>query len=227
VIDSLELIFDSLPALLRGALLTVQLVALSLACGFVLAVPLALLRARGGPLLRWPVELYLLFFRGTPLLVQMFLIYYGFGQFPAFRESVLWPLLREAYWCAIIAFTLNTAAYTAEIFRGAIEGVPKGEVEAARSLGLSGWLLFRLIVLPRAFRVALPAYGNEMVLMLKGSALASTITLVELTGAARIIVSQTAAPYEPFVTAGLIYLALALLIDRGVRGLERRLDHTA
>ena len=133
-----ELMVTSIPRLLEGAVVTLQLVSLSLVLGIVLAVPLALCRVSRRRLLWMPVYGYIFYFRGTPLLVQIFLIYYGLGQFEAVRESFLWPVLREAYWCAIIAFTMNTAAYTAEILRGGILAVPAGEVEAARATGMSG-----------------------------------------------------------------------------------------
>jgi polar amino acid transport system permease protein len=168
-----------------------------------------------------PVYGYITFFRGTPLLVQIFLIYYGTGQFDWIRDTPLWPLLREAYWCAILAFSLNTAAYTAEILRGAIQAVPRGETEAGFALGMSRWLVFRLISLPRGFRLALPAYGNEIILLIKSSSLASTITLLDITGAARTLVAHTYAPYEVFLVAGALYLVLVLATTRLLAAVER------
>ena len=224
MIETFELMVDSVPQLLGGAVLTLELVGLALLVGMVLAVPLALMRTARSPLLWMPVYGYIFYFRGTPLLVQIFLTYYGLGQFESVRESFIWPIFREAYWCAIIAFSLNTAAYTAEIFRGAIQAVPPGEVEAARAVGMSRSLQLRRIVLPRAFRLALPAYSNEVILMLKGSALASTITLLDITGVARTIVSNTFAPYEIYITAGLIYLIMTFAITRVFHFLERRLN---
>lgn len=210
------LMWESLPLLLSGAAVTAQLTAVSLVAGMALALPLALMRTAPHRALRLPAFGYIFFFRGTPLLVQIFLIYYGLGQFEWVRQSPLWPILREAWWCAIIALTLNTAAYTAEILRGGIEAVPKGEVEAARALGMSRALTLRKIILPRAFRLALPAYGNEIILLLKGSALASTVTLLDLTGVARVIVARTYAPYEVFLVAGLIYLGMTFLVTRAI-----------
>src|SRR4029077_5552098 len=169
-----ELMWESVPDLLGGLLVTLELTVLSLILGMVLALPLAAMRPARAPVFGVPPYGYITFFRGTPLLVQIFLIYYGTGQFDWIRETPLWPLLRQAYWCAILAFSLNTAAYTAEILRGAIQAVPKGEVEAGLALGMSRWLVFRLISLPRAFRLALPAYGNEIILVIKSSSLAST-----------------------------------------------------
>ena len=220
----LELMIDSIPMLLEGAGMTAQLVALALVVGMCLAIPLALARVSKNPVLWMPVYGFIFIFRGTPLLVQIFIVYYGFGQSEALRESFLWPFFKEAYWCAIFTFSLNTSAYTAELLRGAIQAVPHGEIEAARSLGMPRLLMLRRVVVPRAFRLALPAYGNEIILMLKGSALASTITLLDLTGVARVIVARTYAPYELFLMAALMYLALTLLIVRALKHAEWRLS---
>ncbi len=220
----LELMIDSIPMLLEGAGMTVQLVALALVVGMCLAIPLALARVSKYPALWMPVYGFIFIFRGTPLLVQIFIVYYGFGQSEAVRESFLWPFFKEAYWCAIFTFSLNTSAYTAELLRGAIQAVPHGEIEAARSLGMPRLLMLRRVVVPRAFRLALPAYGNEIILMLKGSALASTITLLDLTGVARVIVARTYAPYELFLMAAIFYLALTLVIVRTLKYAEWRLS---
>ena len=216
------MVVENLPQLLSGAWLTMQLVALAMVAGTALALPLAVMRTSRHGWLRAPAWGYVFFFRGTPLLVQIFLVYYGLAQFAAVRDGFLWPVLREPYWCAVIAFALNTAAYTAEVIRGGMLAVPPGEREAGRALGLSRWQELRLIVLPRAVPSALPAYGNELILMLKGSALASTITLLDLTGVARTLIARTYLAVEIFAVAGLIYLLLTLLIVRGVRLLERR-----
>jgi ABC-type arginine/histidine transport system permease subunit len=162
--------------------------------------------------------------RGTPLLVQLYLIYYGSGQIPGIQDTVLWPFLRESWYCAILAFTLNTAAYQAEIFRGAILAVPHGEIEAARSVGMGPALLYRRIILPRAFRYALPAFGNEVILTLQASAIASIVTIEELTGSAERIISDTFAFYELYITIALVYLAITYLLVWLFRGLERRLN---
>ena len=219
-----QLMIDSIPQLLVGMWMTVKLVALALALGICLAVPLALGRVSKNPFLWMPVYSFIFVFRGTPLLVQIFIVYYGLGQFEAVRESIVWPFFKEAYWCAIFTFTLNTSAYTAEILRGAIQAVPHGEVEAARALGMPRLLMLRRIIVPRAFRLALSAYGNEIILMLKGSALASTITLLDLTGIARVIVARTFAPYELFIMAAIMYLVLTLLIVRALKYAEWRLS---
>lgn len=218
-----QVMWDSLPELAEGALLTIELVVISGVLGLALAVPLALARVARPLWLRAGPFAYIFFFRGTPLLIQIFLVYYGASQFEAVRESFLWPILREAYWCAIIAFTLNTAAYTAEILRGAIQAVPEGEIEAAKAIGMGRWMRLRRVVLPRAFRIALPAYSNEVILMLKGSALASTITLLDLTGVARTLIAKTYMPIELFLAAGLFYLVITAVALQGFRFIEKRI----
>jgi len=192
--------------------------------GFALAVPLALMRAAESAVLRVVAFSYIYIFRGSPLLVQIFLIYYGASQFEVIRESFMWEYLKQPYWCAILAFTLNTAAYSAELFRGAIQAIPKGEIEAALAVGMNRLKLIKRIVLPRAFGIALPAYGNEVILMLKGSALASTITLLDLTGMARTVIARTYTPIEIFTAAGVIYLVLAGLVILLFRFLEYRFN---
>lgn len=220
----LNVIIEYFPRLIDGVWLTLELVFFSGLLGLLLAVPLALMRASHNPWLRALPFGYIFFFRGTPLLVQIFLIYYGASQFEVVRESVLWPILREPYWCAIIAFTLNTAAYSAELIRGAIQAIPKGELEAADAFGMSPVLKIRRIVLPRAFGIVLPAYGNELILMLKSSSLASTITLLDITGAARTIIARTYTPLEIFAAAGILYLLIAAVMIGSFRLLEKRLN---
>jgi octopine/nopaline transport system permease protein len=204
--------------------MTFKLAGLSLFLGFFLAVLLAVLRTSGIRLLEWFVRGYVYVFRGTPLLVQIFLIYYGTGQFDLIKQSFLWPVLREAYWCAIIALTLNTGAYTSEIIRGGIEAVPWGQIEAAKACGMNAWLSFRRVIFPQAIRQALPGYGNEIILMIKSTSLASTITLLEITGIARKIISQTYAPLELFIMAGAIYLTIVFTVTRIVDWIENRLS---
>lgn len=218
-----QVMLDNLPQLAEGALLTIELIVLSGVLGLALAIPTALGRVSQSWWLRAGPYVFIFFFRGTPLLVQIFLVYYGLSQFELIRDSFAWPILREAYWCAIIAFTLNTAAYTAEILRGAIQAVPVGEVEAAKAIGMSRWMRLRRIILPRAFRIALPAYSNEVILMLKGSALASTITLLDLTGVARTVIARTYMPIEIFIAAGVFYLIIAAVILQGFRLVEKHL----
>lgn len=215
---------QTLVQLLSGVPLLLQLAFYSIATGAVLAVLLALMRLSGKPLLDYSARSYVFVFRGTPLLVQIFLIYYGLGQFPEIRQSFLWPFLRQPYWCALLAFTLNTAAYSSEIIRGGILSVPFGQIEAARACGMSRWLIFRRIIVPLGLRVALPAYGNEIILMTRSTALASVITLMEVTGIASKIISETFRAVEVFICAGAIYLILNFAISRGIALLERRLS---
>ena len=217
-------IWKYLPKIVDGAFTTLELMALSLLIGAIIALPVALMRLSNNKLIRWPAYGYIFFFRGTPLLVQIFLVYYGLSQFEAVRESFLWPVLREAYWCAIIAFSLNTGAYTAEILRGAISAVPKGQVEAAKSMGMNPFRVFRHVVFPQAIRIAVPAYGNEIILMLKGSALASTITLLDLTGMTQTIIARIYMQTEFLVVAGLFYLAITYVLTRGFKMLETRVS---
>ena len=219
-----DLMLDSIPKILSGSRLTVLLVTLSLSMGFVLAILAALLRRSKIPLLVVPVKAYVFVMRGTPLLVQIFLIYYGVGQFEIIRESIFWTVLKSPFWCAIIALTLNTTAYGSEIIRGGLESVPYGEVEAARAFGMSGLLLFRRVVFPIAIRQALPAYGNEVMLMVKATSLASTITIMEMTGIANTIMAENYRPMEAFIVAGSFYLILNFIMTRFIQLIEWRLS---
>lgn len=216
-----EIFLKWLPSFVDGAWLTLQLVGISVIAGLIFALPLGIARASRHFSIRALPYAYIFFFRGTPLLVQLFLVYYGLAQFDAMRQSSLWPYLRDPYWCAIITMTMHTAAYIAEIIRGAIQNVPSGEIEAARALGMSRSQALWHIILPRATRIGLPAYSNEVILMLKASALASTITLLELTGMARKIAARTYLHEEMFLTAGLIYLIIAFVLMQGFKLLER------
>ncbi len=218
----LQIIIESIPRLLDGTLVTLQITGLSVILGFCLAIPLALMRVSKNRLISLPAYGVIFYFRGTPLLVQIFLIYYGSGQFQEFLSQVgLWNLFREAYFCSVLALTLNTAAYSAEIFRGGIEGVPYGEIEAARACGMSGALLYRRIVLPKAIRIAWPAYTNEVVFLLQASSLVSIITLMDITGVARVISARSFAFYELFLFAALLYLILVY----GLLFIFKRIEH--
>jgi len=218
-----SLMISRAPDILAGIPITLGLVSLSLLFGGIAAIGFATMRMSSNPVLSGFAYGYVFVFRGTPLLVQIFLIYYGVGQFEAVRESFVWPILRDAYWCAIIALAMNTAAYTSEIIRGGIQSVPHGSVEAARACGMSTLMTYWRIILPAAFRQALPAYGNEVILMVKASSLASTITIMEITGIARAIISRTFAPFEIFIVAGIIYLAINFLVTRAIKYAEWRL----
>lgn len=217
-----DIIKDNFPQLLEGMLTTVELVAISLLIGFFIAVPMALMRSARNPFARWFSWSFIYFFRGTPLLVQLYLIYFGLGQAEWVRDTILWGFFKEAYLCALLAFTLNTAAYTAEILRGAINTTDQGEVEAAKAYGMTQWQTFYRIVFPSAFRRALPAYGNEVIFMLHGSAIASAVTLIDLTGAAKLIYSTYYSPFEAFIAAGALYMIMTFIIVACFKMLERR-----
>ncbi len=216
----IQVIIDNLPLYLQGLRTTIVLVISSLLVGLCLAIPIALLAASKN---KWASALpkaYIYFFRGTPLLVQMFMIYHGMGQFEAVRASFLWVIFQEAWACALVAFALNTAGYTGEILRGTIEQTPYGEVEAAKSCGMSNAQIYRRIILPSTFRRALPAYGNEVIFMLHGSSLAGLITIVDLFGAAKIVNARNFVPFESFIAAGLFYLAITFMIVWGFKKAE-------
>ena len=217
-------LLDTFLRLLGGLPLTLELAVTSIAAGAILAVLLMLLRASSAPG-AWCVRGYVFVLRGSPLLVQMFLIYYGLGQIRAVRQSFLWDFLRQPVWCAILSLALNTAAYGSEILRGGLGAVPAGAVEAARACGMTEALLYRRVILPLALRQALPAYGSEFIIMVKSTSLASIITLMEVTGIAQEIISTTYRSFEVFTCAAAIYLALNFLIAYGVRRLELHLAH--
>ncbi|MBK3745911.1 ABC transporter permease [Paraburkholderia aspalathi] len=216
----LPFLSSTFTTLLSGVPLTLQLTLLSVVAGGVLAFLLALMRISETKWLDLPAQIYIFIFRGTPLLVQIYIIYYGLSQFPALRHSFLWPFLREAYWCAILALALNTAAYSAEIIRGGLLSVPAGQIEAARACGMSNWTMFRRVIWPLSLRQMLPGYSNEFILMIKSTALASTITMMEITGLAAKLISASYRPVEVFICAGFIYLVLNFVVARLFAGCE-------
>ena len=216
------LIAQNFDRFLMGAWVTLELTFLSLLIGGCLAVPLAIVRSGNNPFLNAPVWCFTYLFRGTPLLVQTYLIYYGLGQFEWIRETALWqPVLSQAWYCALIAFSLNTAAYTIELLRGSIVMISKGEVEAAKACGFSNFMRLRRIILPSAFRRALPAYSNEVIFMLHGSVVASTITIQDLLGVGRWLNGRYSLAYEGFITAAVLYLIIVLVISKGFRLWEK------
>ena len=211
------------PAFASGLWVTVQLLVITSLIGLALSVPLALARLSRSPLIALPAAAYSGFFRGTPLLVQIYLIYYGLAQFGFVRHSFLWDVLRYSYPCALIAFSLNMTAYVAEVVRGGILGVPRGEVEAATALGMRPWTRTKRIILPRAYGLMLPALSNEVVIQLKSTSLASTITLLDVTGVGRRLAAASYST-DPLLVAGAIYIVLTFVIARIFRGLERVLN---
>ena len=225
MIFDLSLIADSIPKMLMGIGITFQLMALSGILGLILAVILLLMRISGKWYLSWPAQVHIYVFRGTPILVQIFIIYYGFPQFEFIRESVFWPILREPFGCAIVALTLNTGAYVSEILRGGVLGVDRGILEAGSALGLSARHKFIYLTTPIAARLALPAYSNDFISLMKATSLASTITLMDMTGIARTIVAQTFAPYEVFISLAIIYMLLTWGIQKTFGRIEKYLSH--
>ena len=218
----LELMINSLPKLLNAALITLKLLSVSLIIGLFIGLFFAILRLNKNKFINRFAYGYSYVFRGTPLLVQIFIIYFGLGQIEYLRSTVLWVILKEPYWCAIIAFALNTGAYTSEILRSAFQTIKPGIIEAGKSLGISNKIIFYKIQIPIAIRQSLPAYGNEIILMMKGTSLASTVTLMDLTGVAKYIISTTFKPIEVFIVAGGIYLFMTFIIHNVIKYLEKK-----
>ena len=219
------LMASSLPKLLGAAIVTLKLLSLSLFFGIFIGLLFAILRLSKNSLVSKFAYGYSYIFRGTPLLVQIFIIYYGLGQIEYFRTTFLWVIFKEPYWCAIIAFALNTGAYTSEILRSAFQTIKPGIIEAGKSLGISNKIIFYKIQIPVAIRQSLPAYGNEIILMMKGTSLASTVTLMDITGVAKHIVSTTYKPLEVFLMAGGIYLFMTFIIHNLIKYLEKKFSY--
>ena len=220
---SFDMLLPAFTAIKDGFLLTLVITAASFALGQVAALPIALALVSPRGWLRRPASIYTFFVRGSPLLVQLFIVYYGLGQMDIVRESFLWPMLRSALYCAILTIGLNSAAYTAELLAGAIRDLPLGQWEAGKALGLSKPVLIFKVVLPQIYRSVLPTIGNELILVMKGSTLASAVTVMEMTGAARIFVARTYAPFETFAMAGAVYLLLGAFFGRMFKSLENRI----
>ncbi len=217
-----ELMINSFPKLLGAAVITLKLLSVSLIIGLFIGLLFAILRLNKNIFINKFAYGYSYLFRGTPLLVQIFIIYFGLGQIEYLRTTILWTILKEPYWCAIIAFALNTGAYTSEILRSAFQTIKPGIVEAGKSLGISSKIIFYKIQIPIAIRQSLPAYGNEIILMMKGTSLASTVTIMDLTGVAKYIISTTFRPVEVFIVAGGIYLFMTFVIHNIIKYLEKK-----
>jgi len=220
-----ELMINSFPKLLSATVITIKLLSASLFFGLFIGLLFAVLRMNKNPIINKFAYVYSYVFRGTPLLVQIFIIYFGLGQIEYLRSTILWVILKEPYWCAIIAFALNTGAYTSEILRSAFQTIKPGMIEAGKSLGISNKIIFYKIQIPIAIRQSLPAYGNEIILMLKGTSLASTVTLMDLTGVAKYIISTTFKPIEVFIIAGSIYLFMTFLVHNTIKYLEKKFSY--
>ena len=217
-----DLMINSAPKLLAASVITLKLLSASLFFGLFTGLIFAIMRMSNNMIINKFAYGYSYFFRGTPLLVQIFIIYFGLGQIEYLRSTFLWVILKEPYWCAIIAFTLNTGAYTSEILRSAFQTIKPGIIEAGKSLGTSNNIIFYKIQIPIAIRQSLPAYGNEIILMMKGTSLASTVTLMDLTGVAKYIISTTFKPIEVFIVAGSIYLFMTFVIHNVIKYLEKK-----
>lgn len=220
---NLELIERYGLRMLDGLIVTVELVAISVVLGALLSLPIALARLSRSRLLRGVSFAYVYFFRGTPLLAQLFLVYYGSGQFRGFFEQIgLWWFFRDAFFCCLFTFTLNTAAYQAEILRGAMATVPRGQREAAMALGLRGPVVLFKVILPQALIVALRPLGNEVILMIKGSAVASIVTVYDIMGVADLAFARSF-DLSVYLWAAVLYLILVALLTWLWRQFERRL----
>ena len=220
-----DLMITSFPKLLNATVVTLKLLSASLFFGLFIGLLFAILRLNKNPIINKFAYGYSYVFRGTPLLVQIFIIYFGLGQIEYFRSTFLWTVFKEPYWCAIIAFSLNTGAYTSEILRSAFQTIKPGIIEAGKSLGISNRIIFFKVQIPIAIRQSLPAYGNEIILMMKGTSLASTVTLLDLTGVAKYIISTTFKPIEVFIVAGSIYLFMTFLIHNLIKYLEKKYSY--
>ena len=218
----IDLLLNSFPKLLVASITTLKLLSASLVIGLFIGLFFAILRINKNIFISKFAYGYSYVFRGTPLLVQIFIIYFGLGQIEYLRSTVLWVILKEPYWCAIIAFALNTGAYTSEILRSAFQTIKPGIIEAGKSLGISNKVIFYKIQIPIAIRQSLPAYGNEIILMMKGTSLASTVTIMDLTGVAKYIISTTFKPIEVFIVAGGIYLFMTFIIHNVIKFLEKK-----
>jgi octopine/nopaline transport system permease protein len=224
--NSIENIINFMPPLLKATPLTLMLTAIAAIAGLIIGTLVALAMLSGKKLLAWPCHLFTFAFRGTPLLVQLYLIYYGLGQIlPGtwVRHSVLWPYLRDGIWYAVLALSLNQAAYNAVVIKGAIATVPKGQIEAALSIGMKRWQILRRITLPLAFRSCLPVLTGDLIIILKSTSLASTITVMELMGTARMLQRQSLMVFEPLIAAGIIYFVVVFILTRIMNQIERKL----
>jgi len=210
--------------LLAAVPLTLSVWALSVILGAMVAAGVTWMRVSDSRPLKMVARAYVAVFRGTPLLIQLFIVYYGLASLPSVRHSFAWFFLRDAFNCGVLALALCTAAYQSEIFRGALLAVPHGQVEAARACGMSGLLIFRRIIFPIALRHALPAYSTEMISMVKATALVSLITLWDVLSVALKIRNDTLVTYLPLIVAGAIYFAINYAIGAGFLALERRLS---
>lgn len=225
--ETVSNVIGFLPALIKATPLTLLLTAVAGAFGLVIGTLVALARLSGHRALSVPASVFTFAFRGTPLLVQIYLVYYGLGQIlPGtwVRQSFLWPYLRDGLWYAIFALSLNQASYNAEVIRGAIKAVPRGQIEAAKSIGMRASMILRRITLPLAFRSCLPVLTGDLIILLKTTSLASTITILEVMGTARMLQRQSLQIFEPLIAAGIIYFTVVFILTRIMGVVETRLS---
>ena len=215
-----SLIFINFFKILKALDQTLLLLLASLPIGFILSLIFALGRVSKNKFLSKTIEYYIFIIRGTPLLVQIYLIYFGLGSIKVIRDSFLWIILKEPFWCGVLALTINTVAYGSEIFRGGIQAVSQEQIESGKSLGFTRIGLLRKIIFPIALRRVLPTYGNELILMVKATSLISLTTYMEMTGVARRLMAITWAPVEAFLAAGILYLFLNFLMVQFIKYLE-------
>lgn len=220
----IKFLWETLLKLLDAVPVTLELFVLSLLFGGCLSLIILVMRMAENPLINNFAKLYLLVFRGTPLMVQLFLIYYGLGQLEWIQESILWPILREPFWCAVLSISLCTAAYTAEILRGGLLAIPNGQIEAGKAIGMSQWLIIKRIIAPLTLKHSLPAYSTEAIMIVKSTTLASLVTVWEVSGIAQQIIQRSYRTMEVFICSAVIYLVLNYLIIKIYSYLEKRLS---
>ncbi|MDC1315823.1 ABC transporter permease [Alphaproteobacteria bacterium] len=217
-----NLIYESFFQILKGLGTSLEIILLSLILGFILSIFIVIMRLSKFSIINSFSRSFVFVIRGTPLLVQIYFIYYGLAQFSVIRDSIIWIVLKEPFWCGVLALTINTAAYTSEIIRSGLNSIIKGQVESATAFGMTKFMSFKRILLPQAIRQSIPAYSNEIILMIKSSSLVSIITIMEMTGIARKIISKTFAPIEVFIAAGIIYLILNFLVTEIFKKIEKK-----
>ena len=217
-----HLIYESFLQILKGLSASLEIIIISLLLGLILSIVIVMMRLTKNIVLDISSRTFVFIIRGTPLLVQIYFIYYGLAQFTAIRESFVWLVLKEPFWCGVLALTINTAAYTSEIIRSGLNSIVKGQIELATAFGVNKFQAFKRILLPQAVRQSIPAYSNEIILMIKASSLVSIITIMEMTGIARKIISKTFSPIEVFIAAGIIYLALNYLVTLVFKKIEKK-----
>ena len=217
-----QLIAEYIPAFIEGVGITLWLVSISFLVGLAMSVPLALVRIYGVPIASQLSEGYSYVMRGTPLLVQVYLLYFGVAQFEAVRDSWAWYLLEDPMICLIAGFALNTSAYISEIWRGAFKAVPKGEIEAARAFGMTEGKVVLNVTLPNAMRRSIPPLSNELIFLTHASVIASVLSVADILGVGRDLNASYYVVLEGFLTAAAFYAAIIGILTIISQSLERR-----